>query len=78
MRLADRFWRYFFANPAAWFLFFLFILLLLSVYRTYELGGQLYTVCSAIQMPNDVTDTPKTVLEKAQGICASHRHGPPK
>jgi len=66
MKLADRFWHYVFLNPVAWFLF---VLLVLSVYRNYELGGQLDTVCDAIELPDEAIDKPKTLLEKAQSVC---------
>jgi hypothetical protein len=55
-----------FANPVAWFLL---LLLVVATYQNYKLGGQLDTVCDAIEMPDDLPDKPSTALEKAQWIC---------
>jgi hypothetical protein len=66
LKLADKVLHYFLLNPVAWFLL---LLLVVATYQNYKLGGQLDTVCDAIEMPDDLPDKPSTALEKAQWIC---------
>jgi hypothetical protein len=65
-RITDLFLR----NPVAWVLL---ALLIVASYWNYEHLKELDAVCDAIKMPDDgdLPDKPKTLLEKAQVICAS-------
>jgi hypothetical protein len=70
MKFVDRLCDRILLNPAAWFLFALFIL---AEYWNYEKGAKLDTVCEAITIPDVLPSNPETALEKAQVICDDHR-----
>jgi hypothetical protein len=70
MKLTNRFWDSVVRNPAAWFLFALFLLV---EYWNYQKGTQLDTVCEAVPHANVLPSIPKTPLQKAQAICDARR-----